>query len=317
MKPPIDWLLQEGLPWVRLGVFRDILAMPSDNPDVSSALAETEDHPFVQRLCADSMAWPEPPLTGHQKADHPFHKAELLVYFLPRGHPLLKKIAERILTNRSHEGIPLTLMKIPERYGGSGKAEFTWMTCDYPLLAWIISRAGMSSEIAGATGHLLALVRENAWPCASSISGWHGPGKKSDPCPYATLLALKLLSEIPDVLDSEEARIGVHFLLWHWENSRERPPYMFGAGKRYRQMKFPPHWYDVMHVAWVLSRFPFVRQEKVFGNMLDHIASKADSSGRFTPESIYNIYKGLDFGQKKEPSPTLTWFAWTILSGNL
>jgi len=316
VKPPIDWLLQEGPPWVRLGVFRDILARPSDDPDTKTALAETENHPFVRKLLTDSLAWPEPPLTGHQKPDHPFHKAELLAHFLPTGHRFLVEIAGRMLANLSPEGIPLTLMKIPERYGGSGEPGFAWMTCDYPLLLWITARAGLVSEIGAAYEHLLELVMESGWPCASSIMGWRGPGRKADPCPYATLLALKALSGVHGALDSKEARIGVRFLLWHWENSRERPLYMFGAGKRYRQVKFPPHWYDVLHVAWVLSWFPFARREGAFKNIMDHIASSADPSGKFTPESIYNVYKGLDFGQKKEPSPTLTWFAWSILISN-
>ncbi len=45
------------------------------------------------------------------------------------------------------------------------------------------------------------------------------------------------------------------------------------------------------------------------------LASRADPFGKFTPESVYNAYKCLDFNQKKGPSPTLTWFAWTVLQG--
>jgi hypothetical protein len=42
--------------------------------------------------------------------------------------------------------------------------------------------------------------------------------------------------------------------------------------------------------------------------MFDYIESKRQISGGFIPESIYMIYKGWDFGQKKEVSPTLTTF---------
>jgi hypothetical protein len=38
--------------------------------------------------------------------------------------------------------------------------------------------------------HLLSLVRENGWPCAvsASLGNFRGPGRRGDPCPYATFL---------------------------------------------------------------------------------------------------------------------------------
>jgi len=53
-------------------------------------------------------------------------------------------------------------------------------------------------RVGEALRHLLALVRENGWPCAvsPSLGKFRGPGRCGDPCPYATLLMLKVLSAI-------------------------------------------------------------------------------------------------------------------------
>jgi hypothetical protein len=40
--------------------------------------------------------------------------------------------------------------------------------------------------------------------------------------------------------------------------------------------------------------------------MADVIRSKADSEGRYTPESEWKAWKDWDFGQKKQPSRWLT-----------
>ena len=42
--------------------------------------------------------------------------------------------------------------------------------------------------------------------------------------------------------------------------------------------------------------------------------AKADADGRYTPESIWNAWKEWDFGQKKAPSPYLTYLVANILN---
>ncbi len=317
-KQVIDWLLSDGPSWVKYHVLSSSQGRSESDSEVLHARKELDSDPFILRLVEDAHKWPEPPLTGHNKWNHPSHTMELLATLLPKGHPELKKLAEHLLEQTSSDGIPLTLMNIPERFGGTGKPDWLWMTCDYPLLLWIILRADMHSEVQGAIDHLLTLCRPNGWKCASSISaGFKGPGSKNDPCPYGNLLALKVLSEVPEMNDSEEAKHGIGMLLWHWENSHAKRPYMFGSGKRYRKLKFPAHWYDVVHVAWVLSRFESVRTEPAFKDMFVSLQSRADENGRYTPESVYMCYKGQDFSQKKNPSPTLTWYIRDILRNHV
>ena len=55
-----------------------------------------------------------------------------------------------------------------------------------------------NTRVGKALRHLLSLVRENGWPCAvsPSLGKFRGPGRRGDPCPYATPLMLKVLSAI-------------------------------------------------------------------------------------------------------------------------
>jgi hypothetical protein len=47
--------------------------------------------------------------------------------------------------------------------------------------------------------------------------------------------------------------------------------------------------------------------------MLGLLQSKADNKGRFTPESIWMVWKDWEFGQKKQPSTWMTLLATRIL----
>jgi len=66
-------------------------------------------------------------------------------------------------------------------------------------------------------------------------------------------------------------------------------------------------WYDILSVASVLSKFDYSKSDKRFLEMLTIIGNKQDENGLFTPESVFQKFKGWDFGQKKTPSPYLTY----------
>ena len=90
--------------------------------------------------------------------------------------------------------------------------------------------------------------------------------------------------------------------------------YLFGIGTDFAKPKYPMVWFDIVHVLDVLSRFAWVRADPRFREMLEVLRAKADADGRYTPESVWMAYKGLDFGQKREPSPTLTLAAARIVA---
>jgi hypothetical protein len=83
-------------------------------------------------------------------------------------------------------------------------------------------------------------------------------------------------------------------------------------GTDFRKLKAPFVWYDILHVAEVLSHFSWVHDDARFVEMLVLINSKADEQGLYTPESIWTAWKGWDFGQKKLPSQWLTFLIYRI-----
>ena len=128
----------------------------------------------------------------------------------------------------------------------------------------------------------------------------------------ATLIMADLLSYIPEYSNSQVAGSSVKALLNLWENSLSQHPYMFYMGRDFRKMKAPSCWYDIISVAGVLSKYEFVREDPRFLEMIKHIKDKQDKDGLITPESVYQKLKDWDFGQKKEPSPYLTYLCYQI-----
>jgi len=317
MNPPIDWLLSSA-PWVAYHTRRELLAAPENDPGVAASRGEMLAHPQVRALVEELTDWPGALLNSHKSAGHSLHKLSFLADLgLRADDPGMGKISERIFEHQSAQGPFQMLGKISPSYGGSGKEEFAWALCDAPLVVYSLVKMGLKDDarVQAAVEHLISLGRENGWPCAVSpeLGRWRGPGRKDDPCPYANMVMLKLLAELPEMHDRPAVRAGAETALCLWTESLSRHPYMFYMGNDFRKLKAPLVWYDLLHLTDVLTRFPFLRQDARLGEMVDLLAAKADAEGRFTAESIWTAWKDWDFGQKKIPSAWLTLLAWRVV----
>jgi hypothetical protein len=156
--------------------------------------------------------------------------------------------------------------------------------------------------------HLAALATGSGWRCvaAPELGKFRGPGRKDDPCPIATSLALKALAHVPALADSPATRAGAEMLLWHWEHQAERKFYLFGIGSDFRKLKYPFVWYDILHVADVLSRFPFVLGDPRFREIVQSLTTQPDGAARYTAGSMYQSWRAWSFADKKAASPWLT-----------
>jgi hypothetical protein len=166
-----------------------------------------------------------------------------------------------------------------------------------------------------AAQQIASLVQEGGWPCAASpdLGKFRGPGRKDDPCPYANLIAVKALAAISPKEYAQAILTGVKMLLEHWENQKERKIYMFGIGTTYKRLKYPLIWYDLLHVLDVLSQLPYTHSDARFKEMLDVLINAQDEEGKFKAGSIWTTWKEWDYGQKREPSPWITFLALRIL----
>lgn len=309
MNLPLEWLLQ-GEPWVVYQARTALLGQSQGDEEAQAARRATLDDSRIQALLAELASWPGQVLNSHKSAGHPLHKLVFLADLGLNLHdPGISPIAERIIEHRSDAGPFQVLTNIPKAFGGSGQDQWAWALCDTPLVTYALVRFGFGEHpaVQAAVARQLELVQENGWPCAVSpeLGKFRGPGRKSDPCPFATLAMLRLLAHT-ELNDSRAARLGAESILSLWQHSLEQHPYLFHMGSDFRKLKAPLVWYDLLHVLDVLSRFPWLLGDTRLAEMVNLLKGKADSEGRFTAESIWTAWKEWEFGQKKSPSRWLT-----------
>lgn len=308
--PQIDWLLNSP-PWAAYCTWRDILGQ-SDSGDTAGVRAVLLTHPLLKKILAELSQWPGRPLKNHKDAGHPIHQLTFLADLgFTCQDPPVAGIAERILALRSKQGPFQVLVNIPPRFGGTGRDQPAWMLCDAPLILYALVRLGLGDDprVQSAMDHLLGLARpEGGWPCAvcPELGRFRGPGRKDDPCPYATLLMLKALGQFSAWRDHPACLAGMETLLQLWTQRRERRPYLFAMGTDFAKLKAPLIWYDILHVVEVLSWLPAARSDPRFAELYEGVKSKFDAEGKIVPDSVWRAWKEWDFGQKREPSPWLT-----------
>ncbi len=314
---PIEWLL-EGEAYIAYRTRLDLLGQSEDEPEVKAARQAMLAEARVKALLAELSEWPWTVIASHKSAGQPFHKLTFLADLgLRAGDPGLDGIIGHLLEHQSAEGPFQLCSNIPTHFGGSGQDTWAWALCDAPLIVYALARFGLDgrAEVRAAVEYMLGLLRTNGWPCAVSkeLGKFRGPGRKDDPCPFANLAMLKAISVMADYRDSPASLAGTESLLALWQDSQRQHPYMFYMGTDFRKLKAPFIWYDLLHVLEVLSRYPRVRQDERFLEMLGILKSKADPHGRFTGESVWTAWKEWEFGQKKAPSRWLTLLAWRII----
>lgn len=336
---PLDRLLASPYPWVVYRSLLDLADLPEDHERVRDARQQMVSHPLVLQLAECLRSWPGTVLASHKSAGQLYHRLAFAADLgLCETDPGMAEVLSRVRIHRSGEGFYQLPTQVPVHFGGTGEETWAWALCDAPLLLYaearmarpgpsVLPAAGEGSELGRAVSALVALGREFGWPCVVSreLGRFRGPGKKSDPCPYATLLVLKLLAAvIPSVRDgagpgpagdpaSAAAAAGIDSLLDCWEHSLVRHPYMFYMGTDFRKLKAPFVWYDLLHVLEVLSQYRRARRDPRLLEMRSLLLSKADPDGLYTPESAWKAWEDWDFGQKKAPSHWLSFLACRIL----
>jgi hypothetical protein len=317
MKNTTDWLLT-GPPWVQYRTRLDLLGQSEKDKEVADARQAMQNHPQIKAMITELREWPGKPLLRHNDASHLLHK---LVFIADLGvkadDPGVSQIIEKVMERRSKEGVFQVMANITPRFGGSGKDELCWMLCDTPSILYALVKMGMGKDPAVQTAaqHIAGLGFEDGWPCTVSpeMGKFHGPGRRTDPCPYATVITLKALAQLPEWRASPACKNGIEAILKLWEQRKERKPYLFGMGTDFKKLKLPFIWYDVLHVLETLTQFPGVSKDKRVLEMADIVKGKADGEGKFTAESAWKAWADWDFGQKKTPSYWITLQAQRIL----
>ncbi|MCL2672621.1 MAG: hypothetical protein FWF10_11405 [Clostridiales bacterium] len=311
-----EFIISNGDAWLQYAIRAN--ARDADKGDLSDLKVQALSEPKIAGYLNDISDYHAILVRNHKDPDLPIHK---LLFLLDLGFGTdvseIQIAVDKIMENRDGNGVYQSLTNIPKHFGGSGEDSFGWCLCDAPLLLLALIKAGVDygKHIKQGVDYLVGFHTDVGFPCTVSpeFGKFRGPGRKDDPCPYASLVMLKLLSAIPAYRESEIAIHTAMRLLSLWEQSTERHPYMFYMGTDFRKLKAPAMWYDLVSVTDVLSHFETVKNDARFLEMVAMIRSKQDADGLYTPESVYQKCKAWDFGQKKGPSPYLTYLCYRIL----
>lgn len=306
----MEWLC-EGSPWVEYRTRLDLLDQAESDPIVLSARQAMMEHQKIKGLITELSEWPGQIVTSHKKADLLMHK---LVFLADLGvkatDPGMDRVIRKVLEYQSKEGPFQVMMNISPAIGGTGKDQLAWALCDSPLIIYALIKMGLdkNEQVKAALDALVGKVQENGWPCVVSpeMGRFRGPGRKEDPCPFATLIMLQVLNTLPDWKGSRESDLAAKSLLALWGNREQAHPYIFYMGTDFCKLKAPFIWYDILHVSEVLSQIPELREDPGLMEMVKIVQSKKDLENRYIPESVWLAWKDWDFGQKKLPSQWLT-----------
>lgn len=313
MNKSLDWLLA-GDVFIEYRTRLDLLGQSDDDAEVKDAKKRMLEDPKIKQLLSELQNWPGQVLNSHKSASQPFHKLSFLADIgLTKDNPDVAAIAKKVMEHHSDEGPFQLTTNVPKHFGGSGADTWAWALCDAPITVYSLAKVGYREDprVQKAAAYLAGLASPNGYHCTVSkeLGSFHGPGRKDDPCPYATLVMLKMLSQFPQHRDSKAVHDSGECLLNLWQNSLTLHPYIFYMGTDFRKLKAPFIWYDVLHVLDVLSQFSWLKSDPRLLDMASLVKSKMDTQGRFMPESVWQPWKDWDFGQKKQPSQWLTFLA--------
>jgi hypothetical protein len=317
MADAVEWLIG-GEPFVEYRTRIDLLGQPESAPEVIDAKRRLGTDQKIQLLLQELQGWPGQVLNSHKSAGNSYHKLTFIADIgLTKDNPVVSTISAKVMVHQSEEGPFQLPTKISEHYGGSGNEICAWALCDAPILVYCLAKLGYAQEpkVQKAANFLIDLAHDNGYPCTVSktLGNFRGPGRKDDPCPYATLVMLKMMTQFDNWRKSEEAHRGAECLLNLWQNSKTLHPYIFYMGTDFRKLKAPLVWYDILHVFDVLSQFEWLKSDPRLEDMANVVRSKADAEGKFTAESEWQAWRGWEFAQKKQPSRWLTFLAMRAL----
>lgn len=318
-KDPIPWLLESN-PWTKYRTLIDLLDKSPRTKTVRQAKLELHDLQQIQSLIADTSEWMPIAVTRFNDPKNDYYKLRVLADFgfKARDQGISAIVAKA--TKHIDQGMFAVRGALPERTKKGEKFEKPpldfdeWHAspCNSPLITYSLLSMGVNR--ANVKLSIDRLVEEwsteKGWFCHFHfVDGLHK--KLQVGCQMAGLMALEVFSLLPEYKESKYAKNAYFPLRFHRDYGKTM--YYFGRSKKFWTMKYPFVWYNALYLAEVLTRFQFLKGDELIEELIEWIERSQNNEGRFTPTSMYMIFKGWDFANKKEPSPWITFLCCRIL----
>lgn len=304
-----EWLLAQKEPWVVLNTRLDLLEQMADVPEVQVAYEALQQHERVADLLASLQVWPQERRIGkaYDPKDSLWKLAMLADFGLKRDDERIAKISQKVLDLQAENPYPPGFL-----HGGMDHTK-SWDKRPYICISHVMTYALACYGYLDDPRVQATYDYIEAWQTLDG--GWH-PNEKNLPqgeraeepsCPFGTVNVLRALAANPPLRDSKTVRRGVENVLMLWER-REEPyrPVGFGMGSTFNKLQYPFVQHQILKTIDTLSNFPSALADGRFIDMLNSVTDKQLPDHTFKTEGINKPYADFDFGQKKQPSPWVT-----------
>lgn len=311
---PVPFMLG-GEPWTRLNTLTGLLSRAENDPEVRAARQELLEHPLVSDLVSRLKIWFDSSVTRHNDPKLPPHILKALADLGVRAHdPGIQEIISRVEDRREGPlfSVRQTLPDRENRKPDPQADEWYALPCDSPEITSTLLQLGHKSPAVQASSNEIIRLwnQDEDWFCHFFfVESQHK--KHSVGCPMAGLMALDLFSRIPEKPDSSIIRKAFEPLVYHRDLGKSL--YYFGRSKKFRTFKFPFVWYNALYLADVLTRFREFHETPLVEELVRWVLEGQDEDGRWKASSVFQMYKGFDFAQKREASGWITFLCCRIL----
>jgi hypothetical protein len=310
LEPPVDWLL-EGESFVRYRTWLDLAGSGEKNSEIRRLRRRIPEDPPVRRLLESRNRdgyWgrPQDIFTWWPGKATTFWVLGMLADFgLTEADCGIRQACEYVFSAQLDCG-GFGLFPPPKPY-----------ECFTGILTESLAGLGYTRDrrLKRAYRWLAARQRlDGGFWCKDT--GQPGGRRQDEPsCAFATLCVLGALTVHPRHISLAPARRCTQFLLDCWKK-RGKVKYaghdsQIGTG--WEKLKYPFTDYRILKYMDIMTRLPQVARDPALSEMAGVLTQKADSQGRYTPESVHRVWSAFDFGQKRHPSRWLTFLAYRIL----
>lgn len=324
------WILDSGEPAARWALLTGVLDRADDDEEVVAARREVLTDAGTRELIDRLPDWEGGQhLSGH---DSPAFAPNLLNLLGDMGlragdSPRVDRVLEQMLAHQDSAGRFLSYAP----FRGGETPAWGALLCDTHAVAGVLVRYGHAQDprvragLARMTDDLTHTAQGRAWPCLPEpVTGFRGPGRKGDFCPQVTLEALRTFARLPE-RDRPPGMLEVaRVALGAWQRRSTQKPYMFGHGRQFKTVKWPPMWYRAYALLDTLGHYPDLwrgqdaspADRRSLAELIAClIAYNTTDEGRVVPRSTYRGFDAFSFGQKKNPSAFATAQLLAVLHG--
>ncbi len=316
---PRRWLLEQPEPAGRWIALTALLGRPDDDPEAAAARAAVLADPGTRSLIDRVPEWGAPLAPpGHDSAVFAPNLLGLLADMGIRAgdDPRIDATLDAMLAGRTADGAFATFATSRVTPEGAWSA----LLCDTHAIVEVLMRFGRGDDprvaraIARMVDGIVETTSGQAWPCVP-WAGFRGPGRRGERCPQVTLEALRVFSLVDEAHRPPAIDAVARDALAPWRERGTAQPYMFGHGYRFKTVKWPSFWYDVLRTLETLARYPSAwrgesaRDEDrraVAEQVACLVAYNVDPDGTVTPRSCMRGFEAHSFGQKRRPSAFAT-----------